>query len=402
MQASPRLRCVAGCRWRRTTSRRATAMLPCCRAGGGVDLGDDLVTVYFVAPDAQMPKGGVRRLYLWADVLNRRGIPSAIVHHRRGFRCQWFENSTPIVAAADLRLLPSDVLAVPEVFGPAITRLAPGIRKVIVNQGAYRTFSKFSLDSLRGGDIPYRHPDVVAVLVVSDDSRRYLEHVFPQLAVQRVHIGIDPSLHHLPSRPPGHRIAYMPRKRKAQAKEVLQIALLRGALEGWELVPIDGRSEKDAAQQLRDSAIFLSFSEGEGFGLPPAEAMASGSVVIGFHGQGGSEFFDPGHSFPVPDGDVLGFAQTLEGVLTTFDAQAERYAEMGARASEFIRANYSMEQEAEDVVAVFGPLVGPGGSVGRSVTIDRRLLKPRAEGLRDLAFYLRHALIATKALVRRR
>ncbi len=360
------------------------------------------MTVYFVAPDAQMPKGGVRRLYLWADVLNRRGIPSAIVHLRRGFRCRWFENSTPIVAAADLRLLPSDVLAVPEVFCPAITRLAPGVRKVIVNQGAYRTFSKFSLDRLRDGDVPYRHPDVAAVLVVSDDSRRYLEHVFPQLVVHRVHLGIDPTLYHPPGQPPGHRIAYMPRKRKAEAKEVLQIVLLRGALEGWDVVPIDLRSEEDAARQLRESAIFLSFSEGEGFGLPPAEAMACGSIVIGFHGQGGSEFFDPRHCFPVTDGDVLGFAQTLEGVLTTFDAQAERYAEMGARASAFIRANYAPEQEADEVVAVFGPLAGPGDSTGGGVSIDRGLLKPRGEGLRDVAHHLRHALIASKDLVRRR
>lgn len=360
-----------------------------------------MTTVYFLVPDARVPKGGVRRLYLWADLLNRQGIHAAIVHLRARFRCEWFESSTPVVTAAELRLRPSDILAVPEVFGPLITRIAPGIPKVIVNQNAYRSLSKFGANMVRDEN-PYLHPDIAAVIVVSQDSERYLSYVFPELAVHRIHCGVDLSLYQPPDIAPGHRISYMPRKRRADSEEILKILWFRGTLDGWDVVPIDRRSEADAARQIRESAIFLSFSEREGFGLPPAEAMACGSIVVGFHGQGGSEFFDPDHCFPVTDADVLGFAQTLERVLTTFDEQRGLYTAMGKRAAAFIRSNYSPQREEADLLAVFGPLVERCGAGGPDVTIDRRLLEPRVDALREVAHHLVQAITATKLVVGRR
>ena len=54
---------------------------------------------------------------------------------------------------------------------------------------------------------------------------------------------------------------------------MLRLLELHGALDGWEVVAIEGRSETQAADLLRSSRIFLSFSELEGFGLPPCEAL---------------------------------------------------------------------------------------------------------------------------------
>jgi hypothetical protein len=42
---------------------------------------------------------------------------------------------------------------------------------------------------------PYLHPEVVATIVVSEDSRRYLQHVFPALPIHRIRHSIDPKLH---------------------------------------------------------------------------------------------------------------------------------------------------------------------------------------------------------------
>jgi len=45
------------------------------------------------------------------------------------------------------------------------------------------------------------------------------------------------------------------------------------------------------ADILRSSRVFLSFSQREGFGLPPLEALACGCAVVGYHGFGGRALF---------------------------------------------------------------------------------------------------------------
>ena len=57
------------------------------------------------------------------------------------------------------------------------------------------------------------------------------------------------------------------------------------------------------AKHLSLSRIFLSFGFPEGFGLPVAEAMASGCWVIGYTGLGGNELFSFNGSTPVEYGD---------------------------------------------------------------------------------------------------
>ena len=58
------------------------------------------------------------------------------------------------------------------------------------------------------------------------------------------------------------------------------------------------RSEAAVADILRESQVFLSFGHPEGFGLPPAEALACGCLVIGYHGGGGREYFGPAGAYP--------------------------------------------------------------------------------------------------------
>ena len=108
----------------------------------------------------------------------------------------------------------------------------------------------------------------------------------------------------------------MPRKRANDARQVLRLLAAHGSLEGWEVVPIEDRTEAETAGLLRSCAIFLSFSAQEGFGLPPAEAMACGCYVVGFPGLGGREYFDPTFSCPIEEGDVLAFAKATAAILS--------------------------------------------------------------------------------------
>ena len=265
------------------------------------------------------PTGGNRTIYRHVEVLNSAGITAVVVHHRSGFACSWFDHNTPVVGASAVTLTPNDVLVVPEVHGPDLHNLPVGPRVVIFNQGAYITFA--GVRSVSPG-APYRSiPGIEAILVVSHDSTDYLRYAFPELRVERVRNAVDGNIFHPSASPPGRRIALMPRHRAAAAyAELMHLLRARGCLDSWEVVNIDGCSERETAEALRSCAIFLSFSEREGFGMPPAEAMACGCYVIGFTGLGGREFFDPAICTPVEEGNILSFAKAVERALLADEA----------------------------------------------------------------------------------
>jgi glycosyltransferase involved in cell wall biosynthesis len=109
-------------------------------------------------------------------------------------------------------------------------------------------------------------------------------------------------------------------------------------------------SEARAAEILRESAIFMSFGHPEGFGLPPAEAMAAGCIVVGYHGNGGREFFTTQHGFPIEVGDILGYAQTMERALEEYDRDPARLMRMAEDARRLVRDVYSAETEKNSIV----------------------------------------------------
>jgi glycosyltransferase involved in cell wall biosynthesis len=304
-------------------------------------------TVYYLCPDTDTPSGGVRVAYRHVDTLNAMSIPAAVVHVRRGFRCTWFANTTRVVASGDVTLSPSDVLVVPEWYGPDLSTVPAGPRVVIFNQRSYGTF-----DHVPAGRPLYR--GAAAILAVSEDNADYLRYAFPGIPTHVVRNVVDGTLFR-PGDGPERRVSYMPRRRGAELAEVLHLLALRGALDGWALTPIDGRSERETADLLRRSAVFLSFSEREGFGMPPAEAMAAGCYVVGFTGLAGRDFFDPAYCRPIPEGDVLAFARAVEEICGT---DPEVLAKTGRLASQAILDRYSEAGLREDLRAFYGPVVG--------------------------------------------
>jgi glycosyltransferase involved in cell wall biosynthesis len=314
-------------------------------------------TLYMLCPDYERPSGGLRKQYRAVDVLNSSGLSAAVVHRRAGFRLDWFEHDTRIVAMNDVALGPRDVVAVPEVYGAELAELPRGIRQVIFNQGAYLALEHI----VKGGEAataPYAdNPDLAAVVVVSDDSAEAMRYAFPHAPVHRIRHGIDPAVHHPPSEPPGRRIAYMTRRRSDDAAQVLRLLELRDALDGWEVVPIHGRSEREVADILRDSRIFLSFSQREGFGLPPLEALACGCMVVGFHGFGGRELFHPPFAHAIEDSDVVAFARAVEDVIRRVDEEPAAIAAASEAGARFALEQYSQAAERQSLIDVFGPML---------------------------------------------
>jgi glycosyltransferase involved in cell wall biosynthesis len=313
-------------------------------------------TAWFICPDYQPPSGGIRKLYRCVDILNRAGLNAAILHTRPGFRCGWFENATRVVSAEEISLRPRDVLVVPEIYGRSIRDLPRGIRQVIFNQNAYNTLQ--SLIDEPANAAPYTdNPDLALVMVVSQDNADVIAHSFPGIPVRRLHLGIDPALYHPPQSPKPRRTVYMPRKRPDDAASVLALLKLRGALDGWDVIAIDGRSEFETAELLRTAKLFLSFSLREGFGLPPLEALACGCVVVGYHGFGGREYFHPPFATAVEDGDIAAFVRTAEATIRNLEKDPQATDFMMAAASRFAFEHYPLETERRDLLDIFTPLL---------------------------------------------
>ncbi len=311
-------------------------------------------TVYYLCPDHASPSGGVRAIYRHVDLLNEAGTGAAVLHHRPGFACRWFEHTTRVDAASEVELSPRDVLVVPEIYGPHFDQLPEGPRLVAFNQNAYLTFARLA----PGARLSYRRFE--AAMTVSGDSAEYLRFAFPGLDVAVVPNSIDTELFRPSAELPPRRLATMPRKRREEADQILR--LLGARLDGWEVVEIEGRPEAEVAALLRGSPIFLALGRQEGFGLPAAEAMASGCFVVGFPGFGGREIFDPQCSGPVEDGDVLGAAVRIANALELYESRPHELWAAGLRARRRIEEGWTAERQRGALLDFHGALLGTRGA----------------------------------------
>jgi hypothetical protein len=317
-------------------------------------------TVYYLAPHLTNASGGVRNIYRHVDLLNAMGIAAAVVHDKPHYRCTWFANQTRVLDPRQFALAPRDVLVLPEFYGPGLHALPPEVRVVSFNQGAYHTFDRIEFDGTAPG-APYTGvAQLAGILTVSQDSAQLLRYAFPGHTVSVARPVVDDGLFHPSGELPARRIAFLTHRRTQEREQLLHLLRAHGVLAGWELVPIAGRTEAQTAQLMRSSALFLSFSEREGFGLPPAEAMASGCHVVGYTGMGGREFFDPAYCSPVADGDLLAFARAVGAAVAAYEADPSAFASLGVVASERIRSHYRAELLAEDLRAFYAPLLQAG------------------------------------------
>ena len=322
--------------------------------------------IYYLAPDFDKPAGGIKVLYNHVDLLNELGYDASVLHSKKGFKSTWFRNESKIAYFNEVIFSESDVIVIPEIYfhllsAPKITQkerlkklighkldyftakeiLKMSVKKVIFNQNAYHTLLDFTAELTPRTEYL---ENFTGYLSISDHNKDYIQYIFPNLTIHRVKWSLDFNL--LQYQPDAKKkiISYMPRKNEDHVKQVISILKLRNNLEGYELMPIQNQNEAGVAEILNKSTIFLSFGYPEGLPLPPAEAMASGCYVIGYHGGGGQEYFKPEHSQTVPFGDIITFCKEVEVAVKISSVELKNKMEA---ASVFIRKHYSKEIEKE-------------------------------------------------------
>lgn len=152
------------------------------------------------------------------------------------------------------------------------------------------------------------------------------------------------------------QVAYMPRKRGRDVVPLIKALKKTPGLENVPFVPIDGLSTQDAAQILRKSLFFMSLSEREGFGLPAAEAMATGALTIGYTGIGGDEFFTSDTGFPVPEDNLASLYETAVSVITGYISDPAPFDVLRKTASNTILETYPRDQFEARIVDIFSEI----------------------------------------------
>lgn len=307
--------------------------------------------IYYLCPMENAPSGGARVIYRHVDLLNNMGISAAVLHEKEGFSCDWFEHETPIVSAKELDFHQDDLLVLPECYGPGFHAVPDDIRKVVFNQGPHHTFDRAILEGTEPGH-PYSSlKNLAGILSVSQDGAELLRMAFPDVEVSITRNVIDANEFRLRDDEGEKIISYVPSRRAEELHQVLHILRSNGQLDrgGWRLLPIHGRSEREMGDLLRSSAIFLSLSDRDGFGLPPAEAMATGCLVVGYTGGGGNEFFDPAFSRPATDTTGL-----VREILAAASLPGPERRLMGTMASAHVLSRYTEEGLRQDLKEFYG------------------------------------------------
>lgn len=265
--------------------------------------------------------GGVHVMTQHVRLLRERGHEAWLWLPDPDDRTDWIADDVPMLFGATTAIGADDLLVLPETPTVQGRDPAPGARKVIFNQNHFYTFAA----GAPGEDFPGWTP-APAIWVVSAESRDVLYAALPGLPVSVVPNPVDGEL--FAPGPAGQpRVSWFPKKRPREASLLKRLLADEPRLSGVELVELVQAPRAEVAATLAGSAVFVALGHTESYGLPVAEALASGCLVVGYDGGGGHELFEAPGAWRVPDQRPLLIRDQVADLIQDLDALAPLRAE---------------------------------------------------------------------------
>ncbi|NET11147.1 MAG: tetratricopeptide repeat protein, partial [Symploca sp. SIO2B6] len=316
--------------------------------------------IYYLCPDFERPSGGTRELYWHVWQLRQQGLEAWILHQKKGFRLTWHNIDVPIISFADSPVLnPTDVLVLPEVMSPALKQLSKAavrVNKVILAMNWHPNYWQ-----LAPGD-NWTNYEVQAVLTPSVLIADYVRWQM-NLPVTTVTSYVDPKQYFYDGRLKQPIIAYITQKTPDAATLQGILDAKPGCFRQFRWQAIADINEADYAHQLRQASVYLASSFLAGANISVLEAMASGCLVVGYHGVGGREFMvgegDRQNCILVENGNLPAFGLALEQVLRNWHNDPKQYDQVVQNAIATARAYQNQTQQAECLATFYRSLLHP-------------------------------------------
>jgi len=274
--------------------------------------------IVIISTSKNRPVGGEKVLYKLSQSLNEGEVDSWIFLPRKKYtNPTWFDHDASVRYAHVFRP-ECDFLIIPETVAKYFCDW------LVFNKFKYAIYVQNPFILFDARDDFYRvkkvYKNASLILTVSQYTEDFISLVLGGETHKKI-TRISPyiSLDFLFKRPLRERdrefkIAFMPRKLPKHALDLVYLLKELIPIE-WSFMQIDQVTEEEVIDRLKSSSIFLSFSEQEGFGLPPLEAALLGNIVIGYAGQGGNEFFKAPIFRRIENGDYVGFIDQVIHVI---------------------------------------------------------------------------------------
>jgi len=259
-----------------------------------------------------------------------------------------FAKFTVPAVRAGAPLLPDDIIVVGEDHKPLLQQLkSMSCIRVLHNQNPYYTFAGF--DS--AADL-FSYP-LTRVIVPSTFCADRLGAMGMTQPISRVRPAVPDYFAPAEKR---LQIAFSPRKRMIEAlflKGYFQARAPEYAHLPW--VALNNMTRRDCAGAMAQACVYAALPHLESLGLMNLEAMASGCHVVGYTGQGGTEYATPENGDWITEGDHDAFVENLRDACRLYESAQPnpKIAASRATAAKFSRTVFEQELR-ETWLAIMG------------------------------------------------
>jgi hypothetical protein len=295
------------------------------------------------------PFGGCQQSRRHVQMLVKAGFDAAIVINDLS-DAHFYNIDVPTILERDFRITGDQICVIPEGWHQHFVKMRDmKAEKICFCQNHHYVHRGFTENQ------NFSTFDISTVMCCSRVVANHVERYYGVKDVPVVPCGID-----LPTAMMHRKylnITFMPRKSGADGlviRDIFQRKNPNMAALRW--VSVDKRSHADVMNVLANTALFLSLSHREGFGLPPVEAMSHRTLVVGYHGDGGREYATSRNGYWIDDGNLVGCADALADAVRMLQAGSGEVANV-LDEGEATAARYSIANMRDRLLAFWSERV---------------------------------------------